>query len=55
MYYELQSAAWKAEQIAHDAAGDIKRRITSGATVEDGPLAFDTERRMVRTRKVNEG
>lgn len=51
-YYELQSAAWEAEKIAHDAAADIERRIKAGATVEDGPLTFDRDRRMVRTRKM---
>lgn len=51
-YYELQAAAWKTEQLAHAAALDMARRLKLGAQLEDGPLTFDPERQMVRTRKL---
>lgn len=48
---ELQAAAWRAEKDAQEATLLIESRILHGAIVEDCNLHFDSELRMVRTRK----
>ena len=48
---DLQAAEWSTAHAAHRAVMLIAERIKLGATVEDGPLEFDAELGMVRTRK----
>lgn len=47
----LQDAEWYAGQAAHDAAREIQRRIAHGATVEPGPLTFESARKMARSKR----
>lgn len=47
----LQASAFQAEQVMQRAILKIEQRIQRGAVVEDGPLMFDSELRMVRTKK----
>jgi len=47
----LQAIAWRAERRAHQYITALERRMERGAPVEEGPLAFDRELEMVRTRK----
>lgn len=48
----LQAAAFQAEQVMQHALLKVIQRIERGATVEDGPLEFNTRLGMVRTRKI---
>lgn len=47
----MQRAAWQAHESAVTRAAEIARRIRLGAAIERGPLSFDAELRMARSRK----
>jgi hypothetical protein len=46
----LQDAEWIASRAAQKAALSIETRIAHGAVLEGGPLDFDKQRHMVRSR-----
>ncbi len=48
---ELQATAWLAEKQAREKVQSLERRLREGATVEPGPMEFDMELQMARTRK----
>lgn len=48
----LQAIAWKSERRAHQYISALERRLERGASVEEGPLHFDKDLQMVRTRKM---
>lgn len=48
---EFQATVWIAERLAREKVQAIEARIKQGAAIEDGPLHFDAELQMVRTRK----
>ncbi len=52
---DLQAAAWQAEKATQRAMLRLEKRIEAGEEVEDGPMYFDRELGMVRTKKENAG
>ena len=48
---ELQDAEWLASRVSQKASMDLEARIAHGATIEPGPLTWDRERNMARSRK----
>ena len=48
---ELQDAEWLASRVSQKASMDLEARIAHGATIEPGPLTWDKERNMARSRK----
>lgn len=51
----LQAAAWQAEKAVQRAMMQLEGRIKAGCVVEHGPLYFDHELGMVRSRKEKTG
>ena len=47
---DLQAALWAAERATCKATDELVRRIALGASMEDGPLAFDVEVKKVIRR-----
>lgn len=47
----LQEAEWLASRIAQEAILDVEKRIGRRAQIEPGPLHFDENLRMVRSKK----
>lgn len=52
---DLQRIVWRAQTRATRFAERLSRRVHIGATVEDGPLYFDAELGMARSRKEQAG
>lgn len=52
---DLQAMEWQTARLAHRAIEQIERRLLEGAALEDGPLYFDGELKMVRTRRKTAG
>lgn len=50
---ELQAVAWQAEQAAHVAAAELKRRILHGARIESAAYYWDEGLQMVRSRRAS--
>ena len=48
---ELQAFAWRAERAAQDAVASIERRILHGARIDSIDWYWDSDLRMVRSRK----
>ena len=51
----LQRLSWQAHMDASQKAGEIMRRLNAGAELENGPLFFDLDLKMARTRKEKTG
>jgi hypothetical protein len=51
-YSEFQAVSWAAGGMAYHGSLDFQRRLRLGAQIEPGPLTFDMNKKMVRTRKV---
>ena len=49
---EYQALAWQANDIALSEIQAIAIDLKHGATVETGPLVYDAELKMARTRRV---
>lgn len=49
---ELQAIAWQAHETAAAEIHAIMKLLTDGAQIENGPLVYDSELKMVRTRKI---
>lgn len=47
---DLQAALWSAERTAHLAIENLRGRLLHGARIEDGPLVFDLDLKMVRRK-----
>jgi hypothetical protein len=48
---DLQASVWQVERAVHLAVERLRARLFQGASLEDGPLVFDQELKMVRRRK----
>lgn len=48
----LQAIAWKANRRASQYINTLERRMERGALIEEGPMHFDKDLEMVRTRKI---
>ncbi len=51
----LQAAAWQTHRRAVQATDQLERKLKLGAAIEDGPLAWDPELGMVRSKKDKTG
>lgn len=47
---ELQAVVWKIDREVHLAVERLRARLFQGARLEEGPLVFDQELKMVRRR-----
>jgi hypothetical protein len=47
----LQAVEWQAARAAHRSIEKLERRLLEGASLEPGPLVFDRDLKMVRTRR----
>lgn len=52
---KLQETEWLASRMAQQAVLNLEMRVQHGATTQPGELRFDTELRMVRSRKQKAG
>ncbi len=52
---EMQLTVWHAEKQCRECIKLLARRIEEGAAIEDGPLAWDIDNEMVRSRKQKAG